>query len=148
MSGTKMQDGPKKCSAGAVPYMRPCFFLFPFWSGKGGEDTVVFFWMVESSVVVIQVQILRLEGTALLAVIIGNMMICVAPFATAWVRANNLWKHWWHSKQRNWSHWKEGFLPWWGLALSPNSQCPHHIQKLFYDDQYLKVLAYHQDHLI
>ncbi len=34
-----------------------------------------------------QVQTLVLEGTALLAVIIGDMMICIAPFTTAWARA-------------------------------------------------------------
>jgi hypothetical protein len=45
---------------------------------------MVFFWTVDLSVIVIvQEQMLLLEGTALLAVIIGDMMICIAPFATA-----------------------------------------------------------------
>ncbi len=40
-----------------------------------------------SVVLVVQVQIFVLEGITSLAVIIGDMMICIAPFATAWVRA-------------------------------------------------------------
>ncbi len=63
---------------------RTALFLFPFWSGEGGKDAIIFLWTVDLSVVlVVQVQILALEGTALLAVIIRDMMICVAPFATA-----------------------------------------------------------------
>jgi hypothetical protein len=58
-------------------------FLLPFWSSKGGKNVFIFLWMVDTFVIlVILVQILTLEGTALLAVIIEDMMIS-APFATA-----------------------------------------------------------------
>ncbi len=61
------------------------FFLF---GSTGGKDAIVFFWTVDSSIVfVVQVQILGLEGTALLVVIFGDMTICIAPFAAAWARA-------------------------------------------------------------
>jgi hypothetical protein len=56
-------------------------FLFPLWSCKGGKDLFI---------VVVQVWILALEGTALHAVIISDMMICIDPFATAWARARTV----------------------------------------------------------
>jgi hypothetical protein len=57
-------------------------FLLPFWIGEGGKNGIPFLWTVDLSVVVIiQVQILALEGIAWLGVIMGDMMICVAPFA-------------------------------------------------------------------
>jgi hypothetical protein len=53
--------------------------LFSFWSGEGGKNSMAFLWTVDLSVIfVIQVQILVLEGTAWLAVIMGDMMICAA----------------------------------------------------------------------
>jgi hypothetical protein len=74
-----MQSGTQKgCSAGAVPYMGPLFFFFPLRCSKGGEAPIIFFWTVDA-----QAQILALvEGLALLAVIVGDMIICIAPFAT------------------------------------------------------------------
>ncbi len=56
-------------------------FLFPFWGGEGDKDAIVFFWMVDlSAVLILQEQILALERTALLVIIIGDVMIPIAPF--------------------------------------------------------------------
>jgi hypothetical protein len=75
---------------GAVPYMGPHLFFFPFGVAKEAKKTITFFRTVHSIVLIvliIQVQVLALEGTALFVNIIGNMMICIALSAAAQARA-------------------------------------------------------------
>jgi hypothetical protein len=56
--------------------MGPRFLVFPFGAAKVAKMLLPFFWTVNSSIIVIfRVQTLALERTALLVVIIGDMMI-------------------------------------------------------------------------
>jgi hypothetical protein len=62
--------------------------LLYFWSGKGGENSIALDGMMDlSAVIVLRVQILTLEGSAWLVVIIRHMMVGVAPAAAAQARA-------------------------------------------------------------
>jgi hypothetical protein len=80
-----MQGGTQNgCSAGAVPCMGPRFFFYPFGAAKVAKPLSSFCWTVNLSVVlIVQVQITLLEGTASLAVIIEDMMFQIAPFVPA-----------------------------------------------------------------
>ncbi len=58
--------------------------LFCFWSSKGGKNSTAFLGTIVMSIVgILKVQILALEGSAWLEVIMGDMMVCIAPVAAA-----------------------------------------------------------------
>ncbi len=62
--------------------------LLCFWIMEGGKNGIAFVGMVEvSAVFILRVWILVLEGSARLAVIMGDMMVGIAPVPTAWGRA-------------------------------------------------------------
>ncbi len=62
--------------------------LLCFLSSKGGKNSTAFGGMVGLFIVVVlRVQILALEGSAWLTVIMRNMMVGIAPVAAAWARA-------------------------------------------------------------
>jgi hypothetical protein len=65
-------------------------FLLTFWGTEGGKNAIAFFQTVHSIiliVLIVQLQVLVLEGTALFVIIIGIMMIHIAPFVVVQERA-------------------------------------------------------------
>ncbi len=89
LSATKTQRGTQRCpSAGAIPFLGVRLFFFAFGAAKVAKTVLLFVGMVVMSIaIVLRVQILLLEGSAWLAVIMSNMMVGVAPAAVAWARA-------------------------------------------------------------
>ncbi len=81
------------CSAGTIPYMGACFFFFAFGTAKVAKTVLLFLWPAKTPVVIVLiVQILTLEEATCLVVIMGDMVIQVAPIAAVWARVRmGLW---------------------------------------------------------
>ncbi len=60
------------------------FFTFGVWNGQGGKNGIAFVGLVGVSIlIVLRVQILGLDESAWLAVIMGDMMVCICIAAVA-----------------------------------------------------------------
>ncbi len=85
LSGTKTYKRKLNFSTGTIPYFWVRFFLH-LWSGEGGKNGIVFVRaMVMSIIVILGVRIPALGGCPLLAIILVDMMVVIAP--AAWARA-------------------------------------------------------------
>jgi hypothetical protein len=62
--------------------MGACFFFFAFGTAKVAKTVLLFLWPAKTPVVIVLiVQILTLEEATCLVVIMGDMVIQVAPIA-------------------------------------------------------------------
>jgi hypothetical protein len=87
------------------------------WSSEGDENSIALVrMMVMSVIIVLGVQVIALEGSAWLAVIMRHMMVGVAPATAAWARAGT------RARRRSWTRAtpfsEQGVCAWWrGLVI-------------------------------